>query len=89
MRYPLVAFGFVAIVIAGFVLMFTNYNQSATSAFTEVIAEEEIDECYDKTMDAWFIEFVTKQNAGATMDEADEQASELALTNYDQCIAKR
>jgi len=88
MKYPLAAFLVVAIVIVGFVLLFTNYNQTASEQFAKVLATENIDECYDETMDAWFIEFNTSQNEGATMNEADEKASEKALTNYDECIAQ-
>lgn len=88
MRYPLAAFGVVAIFIFGFVLLFTNYNQSAATQFSEVIASEEIDECYDETMTSWFIEFNSNQEKGATMGEADEVASKKALNNYGECIAK-
>lgn len=89
MRVPLTAFGIVAVVIIGFVLLFTNYNQSASSQFSEVIAAENIDECYDETMNSWFIEFNNNQESGASMSEADEKASEKALSGYDNCIAQR
>lgn len=89
MKYPLAAFGFVAIVILGMVMLFTNYNQTASQKLSKVMAKEEIDECYDKTLDSWFIEFNESQENGLTMAEADATASKEALNLHDNCVASR
>jgi len=88
MKYPLIAFVIVALVIVGFALMFTNYNTDPTQKLNKVVADKTIDDCYDKTMDSWFTEFNANQNEGATMDEADQMASEKALLSYDECASE-
>jgi len=87
MKYPLIAFVIVAFVVVGFALMFSNYNTDPTQQLNKVVADKSMDECYDKTMDSWFIEFNENQNNGATMDEADQKAAETALLSYDECAA--
>jgi len=90
MKYPLAAFGVIAIVITGFVLLFTNYSQSASSELTEKITKTEtIDDCYDQSLNSWFLEFTASQENGATMSEADENASQAALDDLGQCLATR
>ena len=71
-------------VFSGFVLMFTNFN-TPPQLLNEVIATENIDECYDTTMETWFVEFNDFQDHGATMSDADKKASKLALASYSEC----
>ncbi|HNP17234.1 MAG TPA: hypothetical protein PKL31_02265 [Fulvivirga sp.] len=84
MRYPILFFSFVLVIVVGFVLMFTNYS-NPTERLNELMTDEPIDECYDNTMDAWFIEFNNTQEEGVTMEEADKRAAEKALTQFDEC----
>lgn len=84
MKYPIIFFSMVVIVVTGFVLMFTGFN-SAPQKLNKMIVIEDIDECYDQTMNTWFVEFNTTQEQGATMAEADLAAAEKALISYAEC----
>ncbi len=84
MRYPILFFSFVLVIVVGFVLMFTNYN-NPTERLNALMTDEPIDDCYDNTMDAWFIEFNNTQEEGVTMEEADQRAAEKALSQFDEC----
>lgn len=84
MKYPIIFFSMVVIVVAGFVLMFTGFN-SAPQRLNEVAVVEDIDECYDNTMTTWFVEFNQSQEAGATIAEADNKAAEKALSSFEEC----
>ena len=87
MKYPLIFFAFILLVIIGFSLIFTNY-ESAPQRLNKVMAStEELDDCYDDTMTTWFEEFNTSQEEGVTMEEADELAAEKALDNFEECSA--
>ncbi|MDX1630074.1 MAG: hypothetical protein R3345_15300 [Fulvivirga sp.] len=88
MKYPLIAFGVVAFAIISFSLLFTNYSAGPSQQLNQVMAEESIDDCYDDTMTAWFIEFNEMQESGATMEEADMEASQEALNNFERCARR-
>lgn len=86
MKYPVFFFGFVLVVVVGFVLMFTNYN-NPTQQLNTLMADEPITDCYDNTMEAWFVAFNNTQDEGVTMEEADKIAAETALSQFDECVA--
>lgn len=87
MKYPIFFFGFVLVVVVGFVLMFTNYSNPAQQ-LNALMADEPITDCYDNTMEAWFVEFNNNQEEGVTMEEADKIAAEKALNQFDECKAE-
>lgn len=84
MKQPIIFFLAMVFVFSGFVLMFTNFN-TPTQKLNEVIATESIDDCYDTTMETWFVEFNENQDNGATMSDADKKASKLALASFKDC----
>ena len=84
MKYPIIFFAFVLVIVIGFVLMFTNYS-NPTKRLNALMADEPIDDCYDNTMDAWFVEFNNTQDKGVNMKEADKRAAERALNQFDEC----
>jgi hypothetical protein len=87
MRYPIFFFAFVLVVVVGFVLMFTNYSNPA-QRLNDLMADEPINDCYDNTMEAWFVEFNNTQEEGVTMEEADKRAAQKALTQFEDCKAE-
>jgi len=64
--------------------MFTNFN-SAGYQLSAVMASEKIDECFDITMDTWFIEFNANQEQGNNLYQADQRAAAKALDSFDDC----
>ena len=54
----------------------------------EIIASRDTDECYETMMEQWFIEFLKMQDAGLSMDEADQKAAEFALQVYYECQSR-
>ncbi len=86
MRYPVIFFVFVLALVVGLSMIFTNYENPA-DRLNKLMAQEPIDECYDDSMEAWFIEFNNNQQAGVDMDKADKIASSKALNKFDECLA--
>lgn len=87
MKYPIFFFAFVLVVVVGISMIFTNYANPVDRLNT-LMAEQPLDDCYDNTMEAWFIEFNTNQEEGVTMEEADKRAAEKALNQFDECQTK-
>ena len=84
MKYPIFFFGFVLAIVVGMSMVFTNYN-NPVDRLNMLMADQPLDDCYDNTMEAWFIEFNTNQQEGVTMEEADKIAAEKAVSEYDEC----
>lgn len=84
MKEPIIFLAALIIVITGFVLLFTNFNTPPEN-LNDVITSGPIDECFDNTMETWFIEFNESQERGADMSEADNAAAKTALANFDDC----
>ncbi len=84
MKYPVFFFAFVLVVVVGFAMMFTNYSNPVTR-LNDLMADQPIDDCYDNTMETWFIEFNNTQDEGITMEEADQRAAEKAINQFDEC----
>lgn len=84
MRYPIFFFVFVLAIVVGLAMMFTNYS-NPVDRLSGLMADQPIDDCYDNTMEAWFIEFNNTQEEGISMEEADKKAAEKALTQFDEC----
>lgn len=86
MKYPIIFFGFVLLIVVSMSMIFTNYT-NPVDRLNSLMADQPLDECYDNTMEAWFIEFNTTQEDGVTMAEADKIAAERAVNQYDECQA--
>lgn len=84
MKQPIIFFLILITVISGFVLLATNFN-SPPEKLNDVIVSNPIDECFDSSMETWFVEFNENQKGGATMSEADNKASQLALASFSDC----
>lgn len=84
MKYPIFFFVFVLAIVVGLAMMFTNYS-NPVDRLNGLMADQPIDDCYDNTMEAWFIEFNNTQEEGVSMEEADKKAAEKALTQFDEC----
>lgn len=86
MKYPIFFFACVLLFIVGFALVFTNYNNPKERLNT-LMADQPLDDCYDNSMEAWFIEFNNNQDEGITMAEADKLAAKKALNQFDECMS--
>lgn len=84
MRYPIFFFVFVLALVVGLAMMFTNYN-NPVERLNSLMADQPLDDCYDNTMEAWFIEFNNTQEEGVSMEEADKKAAQKALNQFDEC----
>lgn len=84
MKYPILFFGFVLAIVVSISMIFTNYS-NPVDQLNKMMAEQPLDDCYDNTMDTWFIEFNTNQEEGVTMQEADKKAAAKALGEFDEC----
>ena len=84
MKQPILFFLLVVFVISSFVLVFTNFN-TPPEKLNEIIVTNPIDECFDTTMETWFVEFNESQAQGASMSEADNSAAEVALASLKEC----
>ncbi|MDH5476036.1 MAG: hypothetical protein OEX22_10125 [Cyclobacteriaceae bacterium] len=84
MKEPILFFAIIVFVIFSVVLMFTNFN-TPPQQLNEIILSDSNDECFEDTMETWFIEFNETQENGASMTEADEKASLLAIASFNDC----